>query len=298
MNENGSLQIPKLKEVKAVIHRAIPENSIIKSTTISKNPDGRYYASILVETELQLQPMTSKEVGCDVGLKDLLITSGGFKFKRPTDLPYIAKTKQLLKVKQKQFARTSKGSKNHEALRLQVARLYSKLTRQRNEYYHLVSRCLVNNYDSIYVEDLSSKNMLQNKKLSRAIHEAAWSTLTGMVAYKSSFAGRTYHRISRFYPSSKTCSSCDYKLEKLDLGTREWTCPNCGSFHDRDINAAINILRVGQNGCYGEEVKSQATGDLGEIPMALQKMTNKTERSDICLSVGHGSRQARRSLVV
>ena len=299
VNENGSLQIPKLKEVKAVIHRAIPENSIIKSTTISKNPDGRYYASILVETELQLQPMTGNEVGCDVGLKDLLITSGGFKFKRPTDLPYIAKTKQLLKVKQKQFARTSKGSKNHEALRLQVARLYSKLTRQRNEYYHLVSRCLVNNYDSIYVEDLSSKNMLQNKKLSRAIHEAAWSTLTGMVAYKSSFAGRTYHRISRFYPSSKTCSSCDYKLEKLDLGTREWTCPNCGSFHDRDINAAINILRVGQNDCYGEEVKSQATGDLElNIPTALQKMTSKIERSGICLSVGHGSGQAARSLVV
>ena len=299
VNENGSLQIPKLKEVKAVIHRAIPENSIIKSTTISKNPDGRYYASILVETELQLQPMTSKEVGCDIGLKDLIITSGGFKFKRPTDLPYIAKTKQLLKVKQKQFARTSKGSKNHEALRLQVARLYSKLTRQRNEYYHLVSRYLVNNYDSIYVEDLSSKNMLQNKKLSRAIHEAAWSTLTGMVAYKSSFAGRTYHRISRFYPSSKTCSSCDYKLEKLDLGTREWTCPNCGSFHDRDINAAINILRVGQNDCYGEEVKSQATGDLElNIPTALQKMTSKIERSGICLSVGHGSGQAARLKIV
>ena len=126
INENGSLQIPKLKEVKAVIHRPIPENSTIKSTTISKNTDGRYYASILVEQELQLQPMTSKEIGCDVGLKDLLITSDGLKFNRPTDLPYIAKTKQLLKVKQKQFARTKKSSKNHEALRLQVARLTQK----------------------------------------------------------------------------------------------------------------------------------------------------------------------------
>lgn len=298
INENGSLQIPKLKEVRAVIHRAIPENSIIKSTTISKNTDGRYYASVLVETELQLQPMTSKEVGCDVGLKDLLITSDGLKFKRPTDLPHIAKTKQLLKVKQKQFARTKKSSKNHEALRLQVARLYSKITRQRNEYYHLISRYLVDNYDSVYVEDLSSKNMLQNRKLSRAIHEVAWSTLTGMIAYKSSWAGRTYHRINRWYPSSKTCSSCDYKLEKLDLITREWTCPNCGSRHDRDHNAAKNILRVGQIDCYGEESKSQATGDLGGIPLALQKMTVKTERSGICLSVSHGSGQAARSLVV
>lgn len=299
VNEDGTLQIPKLKAVKAVIHRQIPANSTIKSTTISKNPDGRYYASILVETELQSKPMTRKEVGCDLGLKDLLITSNGLKFKSPNDLPYIAKTKQLLKAKQKQFARTDKGSKNHEALRLQVARLYSKLTRQRNEYYHLVSRYLVDNYDSVYVEDLSSKNMMQNRKLSRAIHEAAWATLASMISYKSSFAGRTYHRISRFYPSSKTCSSCDYKLEKLDLGTREWQCPNCGTHHDRDINAAKNILRVGQNDCYGEEIPSQATGDLEpNIPPALQKMTSKIERSGICLSVGHRSGQATRSLVV
>lgn len=298
INANGSLQIPKLKEVKAVIHRAIPENSIIKSTTISKNTDGRYYASILVETELNLQPMTGKEVGCDIGLKNLLITSDGLKFKRPDELENIVKTKRLLKVKQKQFARTAKSSKNHEALRLQVARLYSKITRQRNEYYHLVSRFLVDNYDSIYVEDLAVKNMLQNKKLSRAIHEVVWSTLTSMISYKSSFAGRTYHRIDRWYPSSKTCSSCDYKLEKLDLGTREWTCPNCGTLHDRDINAARNILRVGQIDCYGE-MKSQATGDLElSVPLALQKMTSKIERSDICLSVGHGSGQAARSLVV
>jgi len=262
INEDGSLQIPKLKAVKAVVHREIPVDSVIKSTTISKNPDGRYYASILVETEVSLQPISLKEIGCDLGLKDLLITSDGVKFKRPNDLPNIVKTKQLLKVNQKQFARTDKSSKNHELLRLQVARLYSKLTRQRNEYYHLVSRYLVDNYDSIYVENLSSKNMLQNRKLSRAIHEVAWATLTNMISYKSNSAGRTYHRIDRWYPSSKTCSSCDHKLEKLDLGTREWTCPNCGTHHDRDINAAKNILRVGQLDCYGEAMKSQATGDL------------------------------------
>lgn len=299
INENGSLQIPKLKAVKAVIHRPIPDESAIKSTTISRNPDGRYYASILVETEVQLRSMTGKEVGCDIGLKDLLITSNGIKFKRLNELENIVKTKRLLKVKQKQFARTEKNSKNHEKLRLQVARLYSKLTRQRNEYYHLVSRYLVDNYDSIYVEDLSSKNMLQNRKLSRAIHEVAWSTLTGMIAYKSSWSGRTYHKINRFYPSSKTCSCCDYKLEKLDLRTREWTCPNCDTKHDRDINAAKNILRVGQIDCYGEEIKSQATGDLElNIPLALQKMTSKIERSDICLLVSHGSGQAAQSLVV
>jgi putative transposase len=291
VNEDGTLRIPKLKIVKAVIHRKIPEGSIIKSATISRNPDGRYYASILVETEVALRPMTGKEVGCDLGLKDLLIMSNGMKFKRPDELSNIARTKQLLKAKQKQFARTVKGSKNHDALRRQVARLYSKGTRQRNEYYHLVSRYLVDNYDSIYVEDLSSKNMLQNRKLSRAIHEVAWSTLANMISYKSSWAGKTYHRISRWYPSSKTCSSCGHKLETLDLGTREWTCPDCGTHHDRDLNAAMNILQVGQSDCYGEEMKSHAIGDLGEIPLALQKMIVKIERSNGVL-VGHGSGQA------
>jgi len=299
INEDGSLQIPKLKSMKAVVHRPIPDGAVVKSTTISKNTDGRYYATILVETQVALQPMTGKDVGCDVGLKDLLITSDGIKFKRPNDLPNIVKTKRLLKRKQKKFAKSKKGSKKRAKLKLQVACLYSKITRQRNEYYHLVSKFLVDNYDSIYVEDLSSKNMLQNRKLSRAIHEVAWTTLTGMISYKSNWAGRTYHRISRWYLSSKTCSSCDYKLEKLDLGTREWTCPNCGVVHDRDVNAAKNILRVGQIDCYGEAIKSQAIGDLEiKIPTALQKMTGKIERSGICLPVGHGSGQARRSLVV
>ena len=299
VNDDQSLQIPKLKSVKAVIHRAIPEGAVIKSTTISKNTDGRYYASILVETEVALQPMTDREVGCDVGLKDLLITSDGLKFKRPNELANIAKTKRLLKAKQKQFARSSKTSNNHEELRLQVARLYSKITRQRNEYYHLVSKYLVDNYDAVYVEDLSSKNMLQNRKLSRAIHEVAWTTLTTMIGYKSSWAGKTYHRIDRWYPSSKTCSCCNHKLERLDLGTREWVCPNCGVVHDRDINAANNILHKGQDDCYGEVKISHATGDMGiKIPKALQKMTVKIERTGICLPVSHGSRQAARSLVV
>ena len=291
----NELILPKIKSIIAVIHRAIPPNSKIKSTTISKNTDGRYYASVLVEVEESLQPMTGKEVGCDVGLKDLLITSDGVKFARPNNLKYIAKTKQLLKIKQKQFARTNKSSKNHEKARLQVAKVYSKITRQRNDYYHNVSKFLVNNYDAIYVEDLSPKNMLQNRKLSRAIHEVAWSTLTNMIAYKSNWAGKTYHRIDKFYPSSKTCSSCGHKLEQLNLSTRDWQCPICDEVHNRDHNAAKNILYRGQIDCYGT---SQAIGEVGEIPVALQKMASKIERSDVKISVSHGSEQAARSLVV
>jgi len=243
--------------------------------------------------------MTGKEIGCDLGLNDLLITSNGLKFKSPNKLENIVKTKRLLKIKQKQFARTIKSSKNHEALRLQVAHLYSKITRQRNEYYHLISRYLVDNYDSIYLEDLAVKNMLQNRKLSRVIHETAWSTLIEMIAYKAGSAGKVFHQINRFYPSSKICSGCGHTLQKLDLGIRTWVCPNCGEIHDRDHNAAKNVLKVGQNDCYGERIKSHAIGDLElMIPMALQKMTSKIERSGIYLPVSHGSEQATQSLVV
>ena len=191
INEDGLIHLPKLKSVKAIIDREIPEGSAIKSGTVSKNPDGRYYVSILVETEVEVKPVTGNEIGFDLGLKDLLITSCDLKFAKPNELPNIARTKRLLKQAQKQFARTNRGGKNREKKRLKVAKLYSKLTRQRNEYYHILSKYLVDNYDSIYVENLAVKNMIKNRKLSRAIHEVAWSTFTNMIEYKSFWAGRT-----------------------------------------------------------------------------------------------------------
>ena len=292
INDDGTIQIPKLKAVEAVVHNPIPDGAVIKSATVSKNKDGRYYVSILTELEVQLQPMSGREVGCDLGLKELLITSCGIKFARPTDLPNLAKTKRLIKAKQRQFSRTEEGSKNREKARVELARLNSRATRQRNEYYHLISKFLVDNHDAIYMEDLAVKNLLKNSKLSRAIHEASWSTLSRMIEYKAAWAGKTYHKIGRFVPSSKTCSSCEHKLEKLDLATRSWECPSCNELHDRDINAAKNIIRFGQVDCYGS-LKSQATGDSGlNVPLALQKMTSKTGRSSSLLLVGHWSEQA------
>lgn len=295
---DNAIKLPKLKEVEAVIHRPLPEDAIIKSVTVSKNTDGRYYASVLIETDIPEKDFTNKEVGIDLGLKDLMITSDGFKFLKPDALLYHAKTKQLLKRKQKQFARTKKGSKNHEKLRIQVNRLYSKITRQRNEYYHILSKYLVATNGIIYLEDLAVGNLLKNRKLSRAIHEIAWSTLSAMIKYKAEWAGVLVYQVGRFYPSSKTCSCCGHKLESLDLATRKWECPSCGVIHDRDLNAARNILNEGQRLNYGVPLSSHATGDLGEIPQALLKMTNKIERSTKTSVVSHGSKQARRSLVV
>jgi putative transposase len=277
--DDSTLFIPKLKEVEAVIHRPIPDDAVIVSTTISKNSDGRYYASIITEHEKSLHRVKNKEVGCDLGIKYILITSDGIKFKNPNELEHIARTKRLLKLKQKQFSRTAPNSNNREKHRVQLARLYSKLTRQRNEYYHIISKYLVDNYDTIHLEDLVVCNMLKNRKLSRVIREAAWTTLTDMIDYKAKWAGVTYNYIDKYFPSSKTCSGCGYKLESLVLEMREWICPSCSSIHDRDLNAAINILHEGQRQCYGVKLSSPTTGDVGFLPVALQKMTDKIERS-------------------
>lgn len=276
----NAIKLPKLKLVKAVIHNPLPADAVIKSVTVSKNPDGRYYAAVLVETDVPTQDYKSSEVGFDLGLKDLMITSNGLKFLKPDALLYIARTKQLLKRRQRQFSRAKKGSKNREKLKLQVARLHSKITRQRNEYYHILSKYLVGTNDVIYMENLAVSNMLKNRKISRAVKDIAWSTLVRMIEYKAEWAGVRIQRVGRFFPSSKTCSCCGHKLETLKLDTRKWTCPSCNTVHDRDLNAAMNILYEGQRLTYGMQLTSQATGEAGEIPMTLQKMTSKIERPE------------------
>src|SRR5690606_9618832 len=133
-------------------------------------------------------------------------------------------------------------------------------------------------FDEIYMEDLNVKGMLKNRKLSRAIHEASWSTLSAMIEYKSNWNHRNFHKISRWYPSSKTCSSCGHKMDSMELSVREWSCPSCGDDHDRDLNAAINILQEGQRDCYGELVfNSVAITEWEEIPKALVKHSSKIE---------------------
>jgi putative transposase len=296
ISEEG-MKLPKIKTyININLHR--PINGTIKSATISRTPSGKYFASILCETNVELMSMTGREVGIDMGLVDLAILSNGIKFQHPEQ--QLAKTKQLLKKQQKKLSRKTRGSKNYETTRIQVAKKYEQITNIRNNYYHNISHYLVSTYDAIYVEDLNVAGMMRNRCLSRKIAESAWSTLSSMIEYKCSWYGKTYYRINRWTPSSKTCSSCGHKLESLNLGVRNWTCPSCGEIHDRDINAAMNIKNTGQRDLYNQTI-SDATADMdisNDIPMALQKMTDKIERTGICLPVSHGSEQAARSLVV
>lgn len=275
--KNNKVFLPKIKFVKCILHREF--TGTIKFATVSKNPDGNWYVSILVEESIKLLPMTGREVGIDLGLKDIIITSTGVKFEHPEQM--LAKAKRALKKEQRILARKKKGSKNREKQRLNVAKAYAKVTRIRNEYYHLISKYLVDNFDAIYLEDLNVSGMLKNRSLSRKIHESAWSTLTSMIEYKAKFAGKTVLKIDRWFASSKTCSFCGHKLQSLTLDVREWTCPDCNTHHDRDLNAAINILNQGQNDLYGSKQPSDTTTEVGALlPMTLTKRATKIEGSD------------------
>ena len=268
--------MPKLERpIKIVVHREFSGRPV--SFTISKTPSNEYCVSILVEEDVETRPVVHREVGIDLGLTDLIITSSGIKFNRVKK--QLEKANRLLKKAQKKLAKKQNGSKSREKARIRVAKLYARITRIRNDYYHNISKWLVENHDVVYLEDLNVNGMLRNRRMARAIQEGAWSTLVAMIIYKANHAGRTVHKIDRWYPSSRTCNCCGHKVDKLSLDIREWDCPNCGTHHDRDINAAINIKKQGQLDCY-DQILSDGIADRElQIPMRLEKYASKTERS-------------------
>lgn len=255
----------------------------MKSCTVSKERSGRYFISILCEIdEPELKTMTGNEVGIDLGIKDLMIMSTGHKAHQLDTKTKVEKLKQL----QRMHARTQKGSANREKLRVRIAKKHAEITDARNWYYHNLSRWLVDNFDSIYLEDLNVAGMIKNRKLSRSIHQASWSSLVRMIEYKSADAGRNFHKIDRWFPSSKTCSCCGYKNTELKLSDRSWKCTDCGTEHDRDFNAADNILKQGQIDCYNTPLETH--GEEVMLPKPLMKMISKTERSSTEVGVNHG----------
>lgn len=286
--ELGLIGLQKCKTpFKFINHR--PFSGEIRNVTVSLNPDGRYYISFLVKETIEPMKSTGRAVGIDVGIKDLLVLSTGTKFDNPKLM--LEKANRALKQAQKQLSRKKRGSKNREKARLRVARCYAKVARIKTNYYHNISVYLVRNFDEIFMEDLNVNGMLKNRKLSRSIQDASWSTLIGMIRYKSDWNNRNFHQISRWFPSSKTCSVCSHVLDQLALSTRDWVCPVCGHHHDRDLNAAVNILNQGQLDCYDTILYSTATVEMGLIPTALMKHSSKIERS-VSTTVRVGIEQA------
>jgi putative transposase len=223
-------------------HRSLPKDAKPSSVTISKDSANRSFVSILVEEEIRPLPTTPKMVGLDLGIKSLVALSTGESVGNPR---YFAKHENRLAKAQRRLARKNKGSKNRHKARLKVARLHARIADRRRDYQHKLSTRIVHENQVICVESLAVKNMVKNHSLAKAIADVGWGEFVRQLEYKATWYGRTLVKIDRWYPSSKTCSSCKQVLDSLTLDRREWVCPECGMLHDRDTNAAMNILAEG-----------------------------------------------------
>ncbi|HEY9637549.1 MAG TPA: RNA-guided endonuclease TnpB family protein [Coleofasciculaceae cyanobacterium] len=256
LGASGFVQFPgKVGKVKAKLHRQI--EGTIKTVTVSLDPSGKYFASILSETEGE-NPLCSTEgriIGVDLGLTHFAITSDGSKVSKYNNPRHLAKHEKNLKRKQQKLAKKHKGSNSRNKAKKSVAKVYERVTKSRQDFLHKLSRKLVNENQVVVVENLYVKGMvrktledsltLRYHNLAKAISDAGWGTFVNLLAYKLENKGGKLVEIDRWFPSSKLCSNCYYQIDELPLDIREWTCPNCGTRHDRDGNAATNIRAEG-----------------------------------------------------
>jgi putative transposase len=272
--ENGMLKIPKFKDpINLILHRTF--EGTIKSCTISKTPTNEYFVSILVETEHKKFEKTGKTVGIDLGIKDFVITSEGFKYKNNR---YTKTYQTLLKNAQQHLSRKIKGSNRYQNQKLKVANIHKKITNSRLDNLHKISTELIRKYDLIVLEDLNIKGMIKNHKLAKHIVDASWSKFLELLTYKAEWNDKQIVRIDRFFPSSKTCNCCGYINQGLKLDMREWTCPSCKTTLDRDLNASKNILNEGykiiSSGIddyrRGDEIRPVLTGAIDETSKILK----------------------------
>lgn len=248
----NTVKLPKIGHINAKFPDKI--NGLIKSATVSRNPSGKYFVSLLVETIINELPKTQSNIGIDLGLTDFIALSDGTKVANPKFLSklqdklareqkILAKRRAVAKADQRKLAE----SRNYQKQKLKVAKIYEKITNSRQDFLHKISFNLVKNHDVIAIEDLNVKGMVKNRKLAKAISDSSWSAFTTMLAYKADWYGKQLVKIDRWFPSSKTCSNCNHLLTKaeLPLSVRTWNCPTCSQQNDRDINASINILHQG-----------------------------------------------------
>ena len=266
--DGDKINLPKIGLVHCQRHRDFEGD--IKTVTVSRNPDGKYFVSVLVDdgkANPELAPV-NKAIGIDVGLTHFAIASDGSKFDNPK---FFVKHQRNLKRKQQKLSRKKKGSQNRRKAKLAVAKVHSKIARCREDFLHKLSRKIVNENQVIAVENLNIKGMVKNHNLAKAISDVGWGMFCTMLKYKAESEGKQYIEIDRWFPSSKTCHVCLNRVDNLSLDVRAWTCNHCGTHHDRDVNAAINIrnealrivsLGTSESACGGGVSRSGKTSVL------------------------------------
>jgi putative transposase len=251
----GKLRLPKVGEVRVSWSRELPSDP--SSVTVVKDAAGRYFASFVVTTDgSEVLPETTPDVGIDLGLAHFAVLSDGRKVTAPK---FFRRAERKLRKAQQSLSRKEKGSSNRKKAVVKVARAYARTADARRDFHHKLSTSLIRENQAVYVEDLAV-NGLGRTRLAKSVHDAGWSAFVSMLEYKAAQYGRTFARVDRFFPSSQLCSACGVKDGPKPLAVREWTCANCETVHDRDVNAAINIKIEGRKVAAGRAETVNACG--------------------------------------
>ena len=294
--KKGTLSIPKAKGIPAVLHRRF--KGMVKTVTVSMTPSGRYFASVLVYTTIQELPASAIQgdtaLGIDLGIKSLAVCSDGRTFDNPKNLQ---RSLDRLKLLQKRLSRKQKGSANRNKTRILVARLQERIANCRKDSLHKITHALTHDSQvhTICMENLNVKGMQRNHHLAQAVGDASFGMFLTLLEYKCSWYGVNLIKIDRFAPSSKTCGKCGYIYKGLKLSERSWTCPECGTHHDRDFNAACNIKEFGLKALPTErgKVKPVDCPLVDDRPRVLKSNDRKKQekRGGIGISEAHAFRR-------
>jgi putative transposase len=242
--------------------RPLPDGATPTTITVSLDTAGRYFVSILIEEEIAPLPATSSQVGIDLGLHDVVVLDSGEKIGNPR---FFQADEKRLAQAQRRLAKKQLGSKNRDKARKKVARIHAQIADRRRDFTHKLSTRIIRENQTICIESLQVKAMVKHPTLAKAIHDVGWGEFVRQLEYKANWYGRTLVRIDKWYPSSKRCHACGHIVDSLTLDVRQWTCLECGTVHDRDVNAAKNMLAVGRTvSAYGETVRpARASARVG-----------------------------------
>jgi putative transposase len=254
--DNGRLRLPKIGDVPVRWSRELP--AVPTSVTVIRDAAGRYFASFVVEVPPCPLPETDTECGIDLGLTHFAVLDDGTKVAAPK---FLRRAEKKLRKAQKSLSRKQKGSSNRDKARVKVARAHARVADARRDFHHKLSTKIIRENQAVHVEDLSVKGLARTR-LAKSVHDAGWTAFVNMLEYKAALHGRTFAKIGRFEPTSQVCSACGAKDGPKPLSVREWQCRACETVHDRDVNAAINIRRIGQVAAGRAETRNARGGQV------------------------------------